>query len=143
MAYLLDSNVFLRLVPKNDPERHGILDAFQRLRANQQQLCYTTQILAEFWTVCTRPAAARGGYGLTPEETDRKVRVAGDEPEQAQRRETTGLLDSGLLGVMLCVGQFNLNFGSVVSFVDHFGLRTFGHRILLVKSPPQRLGSGR
>jgi hypothetical protein len=43
--------------------------------ANNQTICYTPQILAEFWNVCTRPASARGGLGLTIEQTERKVNL--------------------------------------------------------------------
>ena len=38
-------------------------------------LCFTPQILAEFWSVCTRPPSARGGFGLLPSETERRARV--------------------------------------------------------------------
>ena len=62
MAYLVDTNVFLRLVPKKDPDRDTVLHSLQKLRINNEQLFYTTQVLAEFLTVCTRPASARGGY---------------------------------------------------------------------------------
>jgi predicted nucleic acid-binding protein len=37
-------------------------------------LCYTSQNLAEFWSVCTRPVD-RNGYGLSPLETDRLARL--------------------------------------------------------------------
>lgn len=75
MAYLIDSNVFLRLVPADDSERNIVLGALAKLRADNEDLFYTSQVLAEFWTVCTRPASARGGYGLSPEKTERKARV--------------------------------------------------------------------
>jgi len=75
MAYLIDSNVFLRLVPADDPDRHPVLTALARLKADNEDLFYTSQVLAEFWTVCTRPASARGGYGLSPEKTERKARI--------------------------------------------------------------------
>lgn len=32
-------------------------------------------MLAEFWVVCTRPITARGGYGLTPAQTEQKARI--------------------------------------------------------------------
>ena len=38
---------------------------------------YTPQVVAEFWNVCTRPASARGGFGLSPAETERRARVIG------------------------------------------------------------------
>ena len=44
------------------------------LAARQEDLCYTTQTLVEFWNVCTRPATARGGLGLSLQATERKVR---------------------------------------------------------------------
>jgi len=75
MAYLVDTNVFLRLVSRNDPDRNTVLDALRNLGARNEDLFYTSQVLAEFWAVCTRPATARGGYGLSPEETERKARM--------------------------------------------------------------------
>jgi predicted nucleic acid-binding protein len=73
MAYLVDTNVFLRLVPRNDPDRNTVLNAFRKLNTKNEELVYTSQILAEFWTVCTRPSTARGGYGLSPEMTERNA----------------------------------------------------------------------
>ncbi len=75
MAYLVDTNVFLRLVSRNDPDRNSVLRAFRNLNSRNEDLVYTSQVLAEFWTVCTRPSAARGGYGLSPEMTERKARM--------------------------------------------------------------------
>src|SRR5262245_61378695 len=75
MPYLIDTNIFLRLVPKSDPDRQVALRALRTLRTKKEDLYYTTQILAEFWTVCTRPATARGGYGLSPAQTERKARM--------------------------------------------------------------------
>ena|SRR6266571_4513784 len=75
MAYLVDTNVFLRLVPKKDPDRHTVLHSLQKLRINNEQLFYTTQVLAEFLTVYTRPASARGGYGLSFKRAERKLRL--------------------------------------------------------------------
>jgi predicted nucleic acid-binding protein len=62
-------------VPDSDPDRPLVLSALQKLRAGNEQLFYTTQVLAEFWTVCTRPATSRGGYGLSPAKTERKARM--------------------------------------------------------------------
>ena len=75
MAYLIDTNIFLRLVPKGDPNRTSVLDALRKLRAGGEELHYTMQVLAEFWTVCTRPATVRGGYGLSPPQTEKKARI--------------------------------------------------------------------
>jgi len=38
MAYLVDTNVFLRLVPNNDPNRAIVLNALQKLRLSNEQL---------------------------------------------------------------------------------------------------------
>jgi predicted nucleic acid-binding protein len=42
MAWLIDTNVFLRTARRNDPDRQVALDAIQSLRANNEILCYTT-----------------------------------------------------------------------------------------------------
>lgn len=73
--YLFDTNIFLRLAEKNSPERPIILNAIRKIRANNKTICYTPQILAEFWNVCTRPATSRGGFGLSIEQTERKVNL--------------------------------------------------------------------
>src|SRR5262245_57470637 len=75
MAWMIDTNVFLRIARRNDPDRQVALDAIQSLRANNEILCYTTQVLVEFWNVCTRPATARGGLGLALQSTERKTRL--------------------------------------------------------------------
>jgi predicted nucleic acid-binding protein len=75
MPYLVDSNIFIRIAKKNDPERQTALDSLNNLRAGAEDLCYTTQILAEFWNVCTRPTTSRGGLGLSLQETERKTRL--------------------------------------------------------------------
>jgi predicted nucleic acid-binding protein len=75
LPYLIDTNVFLRIVPKTDPDRAIALSALRKLIENDAELYYTTQVLAEFWTVCTRPPTARGGYGLSPTKTERKIRM--------------------------------------------------------------------
>lgn len=75
MAYLIDTNVFLRVVRRSDSDRQLALNAIRKLRANKEDLCYTTQVLVEFWNVCTRPTHARGGLGLSTQLTERKVRL--------------------------------------------------------------------
>jgi predicted nucleic acid-binding protein len=74
MPYLLDSNILLRLLNPSDPHHPQIRSAVRLLRRRGEQLAFTSQNLAEFWNVCTRPPAARGGYGLTVAQTDRKAR---------------------------------------------------------------------
>ncbi len=73
--YLFDSNIFLRLAEKNSPARPIILNAIRKIRQQNKTICYTPQVLAEFWNVCTRPTSARGGFGLSVEQTERKVNL--------------------------------------------------------------------
>jgi len=73
MLWLFDINIFLRIVEKNSPLRQVILQMILMLRSRNDVICFTPQILSEFWNVCTRPASARGGLGLSLAETDRKV----------------------------------------------------------------------
>jgi len=75
MDHLLDSNVFLRLADKTDPQHKLILATIRKLRSDGVDLCYTPQVLSEFWNVCTRPTNARGGFGFTIEQTSRKADV--------------------------------------------------------------------
>jgi len=75
MAYLIDTNCFLRLAESNSPDRTVVLSALKKLHTSGETLCCTPQILAEFWNVCTRPNTARGGLGLSVESTERKVKL--------------------------------------------------------------------
>lgn len=77
MAYLFDSNTFLRLAEKNSPQRQIVLNAIRHLRDAGEPIYYTPQVLAEFWNVCTRPASSRGGLGLSVEQTERKAGLIG------------------------------------------------------------------
>ena len=71
---LLDSNILLRWVQPNSPDYAIIVAALDGLVRDGTTLCYTSQNIGEFWNACTRPAD-RNGYGLSPEETDRRVRI--------------------------------------------------------------------
>lgn len=75
MAYLFDTNLFLRLALRNDPQRQLALEALRRLRSRSEVVCFTPQVLSEFWNVCTRSASARGGLALSLTQTEQKVRL--------------------------------------------------------------------
>lgn len=75
MRYLVDSNVLLRLLQRNDPHHSTIRQAVRTLLARGDELCCAPQNIVELWNVSTRPATARGGFGLTTAETDRRVRL--------------------------------------------------------------------
>ena len=72
-VYLLDSNILIRWVQPTDPDYAVVESALDALARQKEILCYTSQNLAEFWNACTRPAN-RNGYGLTPQETDKRAR---------------------------------------------------------------------
>ena len=75
MRYLLDTGVLLRLRLPNDPQYANVRDAVRKLRAERHELVITAQNAAGFWNVSTRPTAARGGYGLSVGETDRRLKL--------------------------------------------------------------------
>jgi len=68
-AYLLDTNVLLRLYQPNSPEFSSIRRAVNSLHRANAALYYLSQNIVEFWNVSTRPVA-QNGYGLSPAETD-------------------------------------------------------------------------
>jgi predicted nucleic acid-binding protein len=71
MRYLLDTGILLRLSHRTDPAHHVVRDALRTLRDNGHQFVTTRQNMAKFWNVCTRPADARGGFGLSLKERAR------------------------------------------------------------------------
>ncbi len=73
MEILVDTGVLLRAFDKSSVDQRPILRAFRLLRLQGHTLVTTHQNIAEFWNVATRPASARGGFGLTPAEADRRV----------------------------------------------------------------------
>jgi hypothetical protein len=68
-AYLLDTNVLLRLYQPNSPEFSFIRRAVNSLHRANAALYYLCQNIIEFWNVSTRPVA-QNGYGLSPAETE-------------------------------------------------------------------------
>jgi predicted nucleic acid-binding protein len=72
-AYLLDTNILLRLYQPNSPEFSSIRRAVHSLHRANAALYYLSQNIIEFWNVSTRPIA-QNGYGLSPAETNEVVR---------------------------------------------------------------------
>lgn len=71
-AYLLDTNVVLRLIDRQDPQ-HGLCRAaVDALFTRQEEVCLAPQVLVEFWVVATRPVVSNG-FGWSPAETDHHV----------------------------------------------------------------------
>lgn len=73
--YLVDTNMLLRVVHRTDPRHTIVRSAARTLRANDHSLQATPQNFTEFWNACTRPIG-RNGFGLTPTEADRLLRIA-------------------------------------------------------------------
>jgi predicted nucleic acid-binding protein len=72
VPHLLDSNVFLRLSKRDDPEHALIKTAIERLIEEGADLCYAPQNVVEFWNVFTRPRGSNG-FGMTVAEADREA----------------------------------------------------------------------
>jgi predicted nucleic acid-binding protein len=75
MAFLVDTGILLRLVNRSEPLHATVRSAIRTLKARGETLITAHQNVAEFWNVCTRPASARGGYGLSIEETAKRLRL--------------------------------------------------------------------
>lgn len=75
MDILVDTGILLRLVIPADALHTEVRRSIKILRSRGERLVSLTQNISEFWNVCTRPAAARGGYGFTVDEAARKVRL--------------------------------------------------------------------
>ncbi len=75
MDVLADSGILLRLLEPNDPLHASIDQAVRALHARGDRIVLAPQNVAEFWNVCTRPASARGGYGLSVAETERRLAI--------------------------------------------------------------------
>jgi predicted nucleic acid-binding protein len=86
--YLVDTNILLRLVQPDSPEYGIIRECTDRLWARGAELFYTSQNLAEFWNVCTRPAD-RNGFGFSVAETDERAALIEGKFSLAAESEAT------------------------------------------------------
>jgi predicted nucleic acid-binding protein len=75
MDVLADSGILLRLLEPSDPLHTTIEQAVRVLHTRDDRIVIAPQNVAEFWNVCTRPPAARGGYGLSIAETNRRLTI--------------------------------------------------------------------
>jgi predicted nucleic acid-binding protein len=72
---LADTGILLRLLERTDPQHGAVRDALRLLRQRGHRGVTAPQNASEFWNVCTRPATARGGFGLSVPEADRRLRI--------------------------------------------------------------------
>jgi predicted nucleic acid-binding protein len=70
MPTLVDTGILLRGFARTDPQYSDIRRALLKLRRQGEEFLTSFQNIAEFVNVSTRPASARGGYGLSFEMTD-------------------------------------------------------------------------
>lgn len=75
MAYLLDSNILVRLAQSPHPARREAAQAVRILLRRKQTLHVVPQVLFEFWVVATRPSSSNG-LGLTIPEASRRLAQA-------------------------------------------------------------------
>lgn len=75
MLVALDSGILLRVLQRADPQHMAVRQAVRTLHNRGDTLVTAPQNVAEFWNVTTRPATARGGFGLDVQEARRRVRV--------------------------------------------------------------------
>lgn len=74
MEMMVDTNIWLRAFDKTSPERPAIVQSLRRMFGLRSEIVTTTQNIAEFWNVSTRPQSARGGFGLASSIVDSRVK---------------------------------------------------------------------
>jgi predicted nucleic acid-binding protein len=75
VPYLLDTNILLRTIQPADPGHMVVRTALRTLRQRGVDRTYLSQNMIELWNVCTRPASARGGFGMSVAEVGRAARL--------------------------------------------------------------------
>lgn len=73
MLILADTGILLRLVDPAEPLAPVIESKIVSLESQGDDIVTTLQNHTEFWSVSTRPATVRGGYGLSIAEADRRL----------------------------------------------------------------------
>lgn len=137
MRYVVDTNVWVAMFDENRSDHAAALSGFQRLRRSKHTFVVFPQILAEFWNVLTRPESARGGFGLTTQQTELRLRFIEraatpiPEPDQTYvawralllKYEIMGIAfhDARIAAAMQCLGLTHI----VTSNVNDF--RRYGH----------------
>jgi predicted nucleic acid-binding protein len=74
-AYLLDTNIWLRVVQPAAPQHPLTVEALTSLLARGEDVYLTAQNVIEFWSVASRPVEANG-LGWAAETTQQEVQRA-------------------------------------------------------------------
>src|SRR5262245_22177175 len=74
MTYFADTNILLRFLNRADPNYTAARAAVRILKSRGDEVITAAQNLAEFWNTLTRPASARGGYGLSTSDAEFRLR---------------------------------------------------------------------
>ena|SRR5437016_3057546 len=72
MRVLVDTNILLRSAQPNHPLNYQATHAVSKLIRQEDDVCFCSQNIAEFWNVATRPAELNG-LGLSHEEVQQEV----------------------------------------------------------------------
>ena len=105
-SYLVDTNILLRLVQPDSPDHETIRTCTDLLWEQGANLFYTSQNLAEFWNVCTRPTA-RNGFGFSIPEANERASLIESKLDFAPDSEATHrewrriVVDRAVLGVQV------------------------------------------
>lgn len=75
MDVLVDTGVLLRAFDRGSATQRIIFRGLRKLWSQGHDLKTTHQNIAEFWNVSTRPTTARGGFGLTVTEVEKRLQV--------------------------------------------------------------------
>ena len=86
--FLVDTNILLRLVQPDSADHEKVRRCVDLLWEQGADLFYTSQNLAEFWNVCTRPSE-KNGFGFSIEETDERTAWIEDKLKLAPESEAT------------------------------------------------------
>jgi predicted nucleic acid-binding protein len=73
-AWFLDTNILLRLAPREDQTYAATGPTLRRLLADRASLYYCPQNVVELWNVLTRPVN-RNGFGFSAPEAELEVRL--------------------------------------------------------------------
>ena len=73
MSILVDTGILLRAFVPGDPQCALIRESLSRLLREKESLVTTSQNIAEFYNVSTRPFNSRGGYGLPTSVVETRV----------------------------------------------------------------------